>query len=1354
MWRCLWMFSTILAWVSGEYLMGGHLDNNAGIKLQPGKIENSSTSGHLDNLDLDFMTEDSTITTTSSISIEDDVLRYHIPYPFAFNGGKPFSLEKDPITGKIDFEKAPSVKILNYTSRYYEHKNKESENNVEEIRGEGNTYLEQEKVKSKEKDDVDSNEISTYVSNFHDFFNLPIHYSSDKYGNNMYPLISNSYANTKVQSGTNSYSMYNHRPYHPKNDFYAPPTKNSYTSMTKTNVYKTTTINNFKTKWKNSTSPLATTISLTTATPSKVLSTSTIAPIITTWKPFPTLTTLPSINYMITKEENEKNILPLKTLEASNHIEANKNLNISAQSLNDRAIEKTNTKNQSNLDNFVLSHAGTQIKISMQNEEYKDFYDTYESPEDEDNGEDDSDGDIKNSDRDIIDKKEESDYFLPFQDILKKDLTSTLSTTSNVMASTETTTINAITLSTGTTSISTTPSGFVSPTLFTSQEDTFASNSLQFPITMQYPIVSSSLNNDRIQSNIEHHYNMSSHEYKSTSTIKSEQNKTDAEIVIESTSNIIIPPDHDTVSFVLGNHQNVDGDYYSVETNTEENSYSSFLNIDTSFRPLRDNIYDPIKEVKYEHSSSITKQDNSDRINQKWWPPNSSALKNNHEFEPTRSQNSFLVTSSAAIEDTNNRSKEQDFTYVFPNTEMKDEDAMTEERTVIINEADSIHELPSKTTLTMMKTMTNKTKLNSSMFDVNENLPQLAENLMPPAENSILPSYYYHYQHNMLRSNHSRPQKLLLPPHIKPHSGPLISPLNIGLKRRPYSPNTKLPNILPQFRPNAKASYGHRFGSDVIGTMLAGQNLSTRTRQPLQNHPPRSSFPLPPSYLQRLYPPPPPIHAVKVAFVSTSKMDNFALPLETKPTIRKFHLPHTSSILHGDLKENTLSNKLFDHNTNQNESENDGINSVKNKKQVRDKNEIVGENRSSERYPEESSITPPRPPLFPKRRTADSPRVTTLQMIQHHGEFGDNEIQLARPVGSVLAHQMKHRKPDNQFDSTEIDERPIYVVYPVNTAVNIHPDDSNEKDGSVVVGTRGPHRPLPPDTLLQDERKKIHTVYNSRPIAVDFPYPLERPDLSSMLPATVKETPLLIPSDQRQQISSAITSEQENQQAKNQQAKNQQNTINMIPYLQDFLPYQKKDNAAISVTLQRTTPISTSTSTSTLSTLTSTPIAYVYTPIQVIVHPTQRLNDTNIAANIDTTATVLLPSQQPSSSSSSAPAPQNFMAPFVASISAETPTKNDWSVIVIEPSSETDKRLNSDSDDAKLLRTEVDTQTEKNEFDVDNFKPQLFGGFQPIYEFPNEDGNMEHHIVNDAKTLIINTDTETDSKELFISDKE
>ena len=45
------------------------------------------------------------------------------------------------------------------------------------------------------------------------------------------------------------------------------------------------------------------------------------------------------------------------------------------------------------------------------------------------------------------------------------------------------------------------------------------------------------------------------------------------------------------------------------------------------------------------------------------------------------------------------------------------------------------------------------------------------------------------------------------------------------------------------------------------------------------------------------------------------------------------------------------------------------------------------------------------------------------------------------------------------------DRRPVYVVYPVNAAPVSSGEEDSAPEDSVVVGIRGPHRPLPPTIL-------------------------------------------------------------------------------------------------------------------------------------------------------------------------------------------------------------------------------------------------------------------------------------------------
>lgn len=1271
-----------LACVTGtlsEYLMGGHMDNSPPKSLLE-EMESSPSlarTAQLGDLDLDLDAEEST--AALSTSDDEEAPRYHLPYPFAFNGGRPFSLEKDPITGKIDFEKAPPVKALNFSTRYQENVNEDEKANNKDLVRENESYLTKKKMENnKETDDVSPNEINPYSPNFHDFLNLPVHYSSDKYGKDKYPLISSSYANTKVQSGSNSYSTYNHKPYHGETVMYYPTRKPYMPKTTSTTTMRTTpkptpsttsrattTSTTSRPTTTSTTTTTMTTTSTTTSTttpsppPPTTVSTSTKAPVVTTWKP-PVSTPKRFTDHL----DDYDDILPIEKLQSSMYSNGHQGPN-----------------------NIAQHNRDPQTMPPINHEEYIDSYEDYEIGDGEDA-------------KDYVSMKETTNEI-----VKASTVPSTTSTVHNITTTVGTPETTPVTTTTASTPVPSSSAIYSSPV---SQESIFHSNSLPFQALPSRLVTSMPLDNEhRVPSAFEKDNRkhgitdniIMNQGYRPNAVINQRPTGLGGGILVESTSNIVIPPDQDTVSFVLGNRQNVEGGYYSLGTAIGENPYGGSTGIDASFRPLygvspdKSN-YDPQSDYRGTIGlpSVSVLENNPTYAAQTWRQPNPTGTqKLANEIEPSRTQNSF-VKGTVLMEQPEDKKDDKDVNYVvFPKDEPKQP---VEEHIVVINEADgTVHEItPSSTTLKPVRV--DPPVLNE------DHLPQLSENLTPPAERpKSPPQFYYHYHHGgTIRPDHPRPQRLPLPPRGKqPPSPPLPPPPppseSMGIRRRPYPPDSTLPNILPQFRPNAKTSHGHR-GSEAIGTIPAGQGYPTRVRQPVQSHPPtrRPLPPPPPSYLQRLNPPPPPIHAVRLAGAASAKAENIVPPRDVESTVKRFRLPSIPATSRGE-------------------------DDVKLAHRVPNQKLRLEEEERAERYSEEPPQVPPRPPLFPKRRTADPPHVATLQMIQQHGEFAEDitEPNLSSmdentndESDRIVTEQNADRR---KFDSHEpIAEPPVYVVYPVNTAVNIHPDDSREKDESVVVGTRGPHRPLPPETLLQDNenqemdeepRPSVHNVFNGRPLASDFPYPLERPD-PSILVNGMRETPLLVPSDQRQEEDSM----QENTEEKDEK----DSSVNVIPYLQDFVPFPARKNEVISATLHRLPALPS-----------STPIAYVYTPTAQASHRLDidmRDEDKSKTENSDQKP-ILLPSQQPSSSSSSAPSPQNFMAPFVASISAETPSKNGWSVVVVEPTIS----RKSDDDSSETTSNAEESQTEKTEFDAENFKPQLFGGFKPIYEFPtqNED---------------------------------
>lgn len=134
--------------------------------------------------------------TTEESSEEDEIVSggYILPKQI-FNEGKPFYLDKDPISGQLDFSSKKPAGI---------------EPEVNEV------------VDPKEKIVLNNSS-----PNIHDFLNLPVKYSSSKF---VYPLVSSSYANLKYQGNNKNY-VSNHKNH---TSIVSPPPK--YFTTNKANI--------------------------------------------------------------------------------------------------------------------------------------------------------------------------------------------------------------------------------------------------------------------------------------------------------------------------------------------------------------------------------------------------------------------------------------------------------------------------------------------------------------------------------------------------------------------------------------------------------------------------------------------------------------------------------------------------------------------------------------------------------------------------------------------------------------------------------------------------------------------------------------------------------------------------------------------------------------------------------------------------------------------------------------------------------------------------------------------------------------------------------------------------------------
>ncbi|KAK9505988.1 hypothetical protein O3M35_008007 [Rhynocoris fuscipes] len=265
-----------------------------------------------------------------------------------------------------------------------------------------------------------------------------------------------------------------------------------------------------------------------------------------------------------------------------------------------------------------------------------------------------------------------------------------------------------------------------------------------------------------------------------------------------------------------------------------------------------------------------------------------------------------------------------------------------------------------------------------------------------------------------------------------------------------------------------------------------------------------------------------------------------------------------------------------------------------------------------------------------------------------------------------------------RIDDANEKNEPVFVVYPSNG--NNAPAPSSSGGGSsgdgVVVGTRGPQRPLPPDNLdIEDDLDSFPLDSNKNFQArVDTPVlkskpPTSKPPLKNEFPYTlIKPTPeerIITPETTNTKeytaFSPTVPSTEKDNDAE----------INIIPYLQDYMPFATKKPAQKEPWILHNSAPSKS------------------QPSVEITPTTTHRNDNHRDVMNE------------------GPQPQDFQAPFHASLTAPS---QGWSVV--QKKSQNNEKTNEDITTNKDLN-EIQT-TEEPKFDIQNFKPQLFGGFKPI----------------------------------------
>lgn len=483
---------------------------------------------------------------------------------------------------------------------------------------------------------------------------------------------------------------------------------------------------------------------------------------------------------------------------------------------------------------------------------------------------------------------------------------------------------------------------------------------------------------------------------------------------------------------------------------------------------------------------------------------------------------------------------------------------------------------------------------------------------------------------------------------------------------RPHKPEIYkrvdgLPNILPQFRPNAKvgtSAYHHDI--PINGYMQ---------RQPLLERP--SNRPI--GFFEKLLPPPPPPKRI--------------LELR-KPVTLSQHLMQAEIKERHPIKESKI--------------------------------EKATENFKEQQFSGFPPQIPPKVPIANRRNGEDDTEISTLQML--HAKQSD-KVNTIKP----------NMPPPFKINYKETTDKPVYVVYPVNSSpLKLDVLDTDNKE-TVVIGTRS-EPPLPPSKINQEfptytEQKPIlkpkdspilkpHSKPNF-PVKTEFPYPIEKPD------PTVLNNP-----------ETASKESEEIKYPDPYQSNNQWTTLET----ESRIINGNKINLA--------EPIS-----ATLKTYTPSPIAIAYTPTEssdekysmpnyassVIseIRNTDKSHQHGIVGNQGSEFTVsavmhthqnmMLGNTVRKGSVTSEklenhkleevqyPAKLDFQAPFQASVNIGS-SNNGWSVVRDKSKENIDRK-----DDGEMTTLIPETST----FDIENFKPQMFSGFKPIYEFPEEKETSE-----------------------------
>lgn len=1239
-----------------------------------------------------------------------------------FNKGRPFYLEKDPVTGMVDFNsKTPSHFEDDYEYVYDEQEPVAyDKSNID--RKDGSIY-------SHKKSDINQ-----LTPNFHDFLNLPVKYNPEKY---VVPLISSSYANTKIQGNVNK--IHNH-----KDVTTYKPTVSPMYYTTKPSYY-----NQFKKTAKPTNKPVTTTT--TEATTQKQSSTkimnlmqspmnhpsfnyereatkkvndvyiTTESNLFDTTKSFSTTKKTMSLFEQLfggyEEEEVETTPHSIKQPTLFNNLPPNKN---KAQS------EETNMQLSTTI-KPVTEHQNVLMGNQMHHEsayEYEDEYNNeYNIP--------DNIATENKQYENVINYEVKKPFIEDEYNVTVATTTTTIKPTISTTFST-TKKINLPETTSSRNEVVTTKKTIVFP----QKEENFYTTPSTPPKVTSLPLGENHVTYNNQQSIIVATQNLKQQLNFEKVSKPTAYNKTVFQHA-PSTSNIHIAHDQDTVSFVVGNQQNVAGHHQNVESGHYIGSDLKVSPYDHNpFRPLYSQ--EPIQNhVRYgaapisnifnvpiNENNDINTHKNNDVQSNKEQAGNSVSLVNvgnSINVKPSLNSISFLQLGTSSMN--NQPLKNTDASLVMSSSSTNIQPLKNSEASLSIGvPVNNVKIVPGQ--VVDEKLEINKERVefpqgsgSKIVFPDEKEITTIIPDLVPPPQKLPMPN------RDVLKLNskpmfHQLPSELLTPPSEKevatsyaarprppwdPRPGHFYSgrPEYARPPRPPLGPQNSdiykridnLPNILPQFRPNIKTNQHMHFGNMNKGYM----------RQPLLERP--SNRPI--GFFEKLQPPPPPKH-----FHNLRKGP--MPPLEIRQNLPPFDYEVKLRQNVQKLEAPVQLNNTRDVNSNE--------------------SKLKVQNDQFAFYQ-----TPPNIVIANRRNGEDDPEVETLQMIQAK--------QAEKPEKETLISF------NANLNAKDENEKPLYVVYPVNSAP-LKLDVLNSKKESVVVGTRA-ELPLPPSKINKHEQDpllnlkdrhdspilKPHSRPSNYPIKSDFPYAIERPDPSVLTMDTTNN---------ENKLDTNVDKFLKNQDFP---IGNQWNSLG--------------DNEPKIINSGKIESVFSNQISATLKTYTEKPIAVAYTPtephykeytdkysmpnygsavipeirpgtvhnanvqssqdeftVSAIMHTHPQLEAMNKLDTLNRNKITNHENQRKDTDIYTTHVPQisqlDFQAPFQASVNLDS-VSHGWSVV--RDKSKTTKEVELEVTTMPIAST--------SEFDIENFKPQLIGGFKPIYNYPDDE--EKEKVINDRK---------------------